>query len=80
MKRRHLIPLIIATLAVGVTAGFWWPRDDDFFTLKKNFDIFGQMYEERVTQYVDPVDATRLMRSGLDAMLADLDPYTVYFD
>ncbi|MEM6647098.1 MAG: S41 family peptidase [Bacteroidota bacterium] len=80
MKRRHLIPLLIATLAVGVTAGFWWPHDDDFFTLKKNFDIFGQMYGELVTQYVDPIDATRLMRSGLDAMLADLDPYTVYFD
>ncbi|MEM1095353.1 MAG: S41 family peptidase, partial [Bacteroidota bacterium] len=80
MKRRHLVPLLIATLGVGVTAGFWWPRDDDFFTLKKNFDIFGQMYEELVTQYVDPIDATRLMRSGLDAMLADLDPYTVYFD
>ncbi|GAB5517960.1 MAG: S41 family peptidase [Rhodothermales bacterium] len=80
MKRRHLIPLLIATLGVGLTAGFWWPRDDDFFVLKKNFDIFGQMYEELITQYVDPVDATRLMRSGLDAMLADLDPYTVYFD
>ncbi|MCH8963152.1 MAG: S41 family peptidase, partial [Bacteroidetes bacterium] len=38
------------------------------------------VYEELVTGYVDDLDAARVMRTGLEAMLDDLDPYTVFFD
>lgn len=71
---------VAATLLTGVLVGFWMPRDDDFFELRKNFQIFGAAYEELVTGYVKPLDPEHLMRTGIDAMLAELDPYTTFID
>ena len=81
-RRRLLFAvLLVCTLAVGVLVGFQMPRtDDDLFALRKNFEIFGAVYEELVTGYVDPVEPERLMRDGVAAMLEDLDPYTTFFD
>ncbi len=79
-KRFVLVAVVGAALGFSVAAGFWMPRDDDFFALRKNFEIFGAVYEELVTGYVDDLDAARVMRTGLEAMLEDLDPYTVFYD
>ncbi len=80
MKRRlTTCALVVVTLAAGFTAGFLMP-DDDFFALRKNFQIFGAVYEELISGYVDPLDPEKLMRSGIDAMLEDLDPYTNFID
>src|SRR5690606_25305329 len=59
--------------------GFFAP-DDEFFALRKNFQIFSAIYEELVGSYVDPIDPEKLMRSGIEAMLEDLDPYTSFID
>lgn len=80
LRRKFSLPVLIFTLIVGTTLGFWMPRDDDFFALRKNFEIFGAAYEELVTGYVEPLDAEHLMRTGLDAMLNELDPYTTFID
>jgi carboxyl-terminal processing protease len=70
---------LLLTLAMGVLLGAFLPRDD-FFALRKNFQIFGAAYEELVTGYVEPLDPERLMRVGLEAMLSDLDPFTTFID
>ena len=75
-KRPTLIVLALGVLA----AGFFAVDDDDFFALRKNFRIFGSVYEELVTGYVDRPDPERLMRLGIHAMLEDLDPYTTFID
>ncbi len=82
MKTRPLVLLVVllTSLLLGFAAGFWMPRDDDFFALRKNYQIFGALYEELVTGYVDRLDPERLMRRGITAMLKDLDPYTVFYD
>jgi carboxyl-terminal processing protease len=72
--------LLLAVLALGVTVGAFMPRDDDFFALRKNFEIFGAVYEELVGNYVDDLNPEQLMRAGMDAMLEDLDPYTAFID
>lgn len=79
-KRLFLVGVLLSTLGLGVLVGFWMPRDDDFFALRKNFEIFGAIYEELVTSYVDDLDPEQMMRTGLEAMLHDLDPYTVFID
>lgn len=81
--KRH--PILLATLAVALVSaafltGYFLPRDDDFFALRKNFQIFGALYEEVVSEYVDDVDSERLMRTGIDAMLERLDPFTTFLD
>ncbi|MEX0747290.1 MAG: S41 family peptidase, partial [Rhodothermales bacterium] len=78
-RRLYSVVLLLGVLGTGFTVGFLMP-DDDFFALRKNFQIFGAVYEELVSGYVDPLDPEKLMRSGIDAMLADLDPYTNFID
>jgi carboxyl-terminal processing protease len=75
-----LLLTLIGVLALGIFTGYWMPRDDDYFALRKNFQIFGALYEELVTGYVDPLNPETLMRNGIDAMLENLDPYTNFFD
>ncbi len=79
-RRLLSLAFLIAFLAIGFVSGFWMPRDDDFFALRKNFQIFSSVYEELVGGYVDPLSPERIMRSGIDAMLEDLDPYTTFID
>jgi carboxyl-terminal processing protease len=50
----------------------------DLFEISKNIDIFTSVYKELNTYYVDDIDANQLMRTGIDAMLESLDPYTNY--
>jgi len=71
---------LLSALLLGVAVGAWMPQDDDLFELRKNFRIFGAVYEELVTGYVQPVDPERLMRTGVEAMLSELDPYTTFLD
>lgn len=82
MMRKRLMTSSLVVLIAGAAfaSGYFLPRSDDFFALRKNFQIFGALYEELVAEYVDPVDIERLMRSGIDAMLDRLDPYTAFLD
>ena len=78
--KRVFLTVVFVAVVVGFVTGFWMPRDDDLFALRKNFEIFGSAYQELVTGYVDDLDAAMMMHTGLEAMLEDLDPYTVFFD
>jgi carboxyl-terminal processing protease len=81
MRKRLMTTSLVVMIAVtAFVSGYFLPRNDDFFALRKNFQIFGALYEELVAEYVDPVDVERLMRSGIDAMLDRLDPYTAFLD
>jgi len=51
---------------------------DNFFEISKNLDIFSSLYKELNIYYVDETDAGELMKTGIDAMLESLDPYTNY--
>ena len=51
---------------------------DDLFLVSKNLDIFASVYKEINLSYVDEVNTSKLMKTGIDAMLNELDPYTQY--
>ena len=51
----------------------------DYFEISKNLDIFNAVYRELNLNYVDGTKPGQLMKTGLDAMLGSLDPYTVYY-
>ena len=80
IKASFLVVMLGVSMVLGVAVGAWMPSDDDFFALRKNFRIFGAVYEEVVTGYVKPVDPEHLMRVGIEAMLSELDPYTTFLD
>ena len=75
MKKIKKYTLIIGlSLASILSLGFV----DNFFEISKNLDIFTSLYKELNIYYVDETDAGELMKTGIDAMLESLDPYTTY--
>ncbi|HCQ28764.1 MAG TPA: peptidase S41 [Flavobacteriales bacterium] len=51
---------------------------DNYFEISKNLDIFATLYREINLFYVDETEPGKLMKTGIDAMLKSLDPYTVF--
>ena len=49
-----------------------------YFEIAKNIEIFTNLYKEINTYYVDELDPGQLMRTGIDAMMESLDPFTNY--
>lgn len=76
-KSRLLVTGIVIAIA---SAGLLAQQTDIYFLIKKNFSIFSKAYENVALEYVDEVDPEVLMRTGIDAMLETLDPYTVMFN
>lgn len=53
-------------------------QNSNNFEISKNLDIYTTLYRELNTNYVDEISPGDLMKTGIDAMLESLDPYTVY--
>ena len=54
-------------------------QSEHAFEVAKNLDIFNTLYRQLDVFYVDTLEADKLIRIGIDAMLEELDPYTVYY-
>lgn len=52
--------------------------NDNYFAIIKNLDIFASLYKELNSYYVDELNPNTLIKTGIDAMLGSLDPYTNY--
>ena len=64
-------------LAIVVAFSFNKPAER-YFEIAKNLDIFATLFKEVNALYVDEVNPNKLVRTGIDAMLTSLDPYTNY--
>lgn len=53
-------------------------QTDNRFEVSKNLDVFNALVKEVDMFYVDSVDVEKTVRTGIDAMLSTLDPYTEY--
>jgi carboxyl-terminal processing protease len=76
MKRNYkklLISAGVLTLAVSV-----WSFSDDLFQVSKNLDVFASLYKEVNLNYVDDINSSKMIKTGVDAMLDGLDPYTEF--
>ncbi|MEO6849367.1 MAG: S41 family peptidase [Mucilaginibacter sp.] len=63
----------ISVLAIGI-----WGFDDDLFQISKNLDVFASVYKEVNINYVDDLNSSKMIKTGVDAMLDGLDPYTEF--
>ena len=54
-------------------------RDTRNFEISKNLDIFNSVFRELDICYVDTVNPEKSIESGINYMLSQLDPYTVYY-
>jgi len=56
--------------------GFGQTPGDQTFEILKNLDIYSSMVKELNAEYVDEIQPGDLTKTGIDAMLESLDPYT----
>lgn len=49
---------------------------DQYFEISKNLEIFSNLFKELSQLYVDPLQPGSMVKTGVDAMLSELDPYT----
>ena len=75
MKKYILIATLIGLFSISADVH----NNDKLFEILKNIEIFTNIYNELTTQYVDDLDPNELMKTGIDAMMNSLDPYTVYY-
>lgn len=73
MSKRIFLQLF---LIVGISVtGFCQSNN---FEISKNMEIYTSVYKTLFENYVDELNTGELMRTGIDAMLESLDPYTEY--
>ncbi len=75
--RRFIITLSMA-FAVALSAAFTAKAQSQNFKLGQWSEIHNSILKELNRSYVDTLPLDRIMRAGVDAMLEELDPYTVY--
>jgi carboxyl-terminal processing protease len=74
MKKIIKIAVLPAILLISVAAaGIQYDR---LFEISKNIEIFVNAFRELNKHYVDDLDPATVMRTGLDAVVGSLDPYT----
>ena len=78
MKKTFIIFSLISIL--GLSLFSFKSIKNDFFEIAKQIEIFTNLYKEINMNYVDEVNPAELMDTAITAMLADLDPYTVYYN
>ena len=69
----------IVIICLGIASVFAFNFSQDYFEVSKNLDVFNTLYRELNIAYVDETKPGLLMKTGIEAMLASLDPYTNYY-
>ncbi len=87
IKQHYLsYALVLVLIVFAILFGGWIAKEtstskpDYYFEINKNIKLFGKVYEEIATRYVEEVDPEKFMKSGINGMLRTLDPYTVFIE
>src|SRR5471030_1028909 len=70
-KQVFLGGLLVLSLSI-------WSFSDDLFEVSKNLAVFASLYKEVNINYVDDINPAKMVKTGADAMLDGLDPYTEF--
>lgn len=77
MKSKKVYIFSVLVVSILLTTAFYNPTDK-YFEITRNLDIFASLFKEVNAFYVDEIDPEKSIHTGIDAMLASLDPYTNY--
>ena len=73
--RKSVIMLLL--LAVGITGSA--QKKNHNYDVARNLDMFTAIYKNLDMMYVDTLNASEVVGTGIRAMLKSLDPYTEYY-
>ena len=77
MNRRNIITIAMAS-AMCLFSSYLLSAQSQSFKLGQWTEIHNSIIKELNRSYVDTLPVDRIMRAGVDAMLDELDPYTIY--
>lgn len=72
---RKILTLIILAVSLSASA----QKKNHNYDVARNMDIFSAIYKNLDMMYVDTLDASEVVGTGIKAMLRSLDPYTEYY-
>ncbi len=80
MKSKNIfVKTLVIILLTGITTTFLWSfKEGDDFKIAKSMDIFYSLFRDVNVYYVDETNPEKMVETGINAMLDELDPYTVY--
>jgi carboxyl-terminal processing protease len=70
--------LLIMSVARVPTIAQTSSTTNNYFEISKNLELISNIYKELNEYYVVPIEPGKMLKSSMDAMLKELDPYTVY--
>ncbi len=71
------LPILLAAAALATLIAVGATRSSKS-AITRNLDVFTSLYKALQTNYVDSIDADKSMKTAIDAMLGEIDPYTEY--
>lgn len=78
MKKAGKLSVATMLAFLLISSAAFVQNNDLFFQIKKQLSIFSDVYKQVTVEYVDKVGPEEFMRIGIDSMLEELDPYTVF--
>lgn len=78
MNMKKYMPILLMAAAMTFFAAHTADAQSKSFKLGKWTEIHNSIVKELNRSYVDTLPVDRIMRAAVDAMLEELDPYTVY--
>ncbi|GBU08737.1 peptidase S41 [Bacteroidales bacterium] len=80
MKKKTVLSCVVLLLLTTNTDRIKAQNTDkQNFEISKNLEIFNALFKELNSLYVDSIKVESIIQTGIDAMLASLDPYTEYY-
>lgn len=79
VKKLSLSFIVIVLCSLTTIKSFSQIEDEKYFEMNKAIEIFGSVFKTLHTHYVDDINSGDLVKTAIDAMLAELDPYTNYY-
>jgi carboxyl-terminal processing protease len=83
VKKYYVIAIL--GIVISIAAGFFSQLQGDsakdrYFEVSQNIKLFGRIYKAVTDRYIEEIDAEKFIRAGIDGMLNELDPYSVYLE
>ena len=74
LKKNLTILFLIAAVSISVS------YKSDFFEIAKQIEIYTTLFKELNLYYVDEINPAEVMEKAIENTLANLDPYTRFYD
>src|SRR6218665_3940503 len=69
----------ILVLLIGLSVSLRSQAQSNGFEVLKSMELMDLIFQQLETSYVDDIQPGEMTKTAIDAMLKQLDPYTVYY-